>query len=146
MRKPNSTAPYNNFWESTKGAAGGFFYALRHEKKVRQVFISLMATMAICIIADVGYFQILMVIFSWVVCLICEIFNTALEKVLDYAAGKEFHLLVKQGKDYASACTFVAIVFAVSLTLFVLWGRYFGDNPPHAPTFQTASSIQSIPD
>ena len=97
MRKPNSTAPYRNFIESTLGAANGFLDALRAEKKVRQVFIAMIAASIICMIADVGYFQILMVIFSWVLGLICEIFNTALEKALDYACGKEFHPLVRQG-------------------------------------------------
>jgi len=124
MRKPNSTAPYKNIWESTKGAAYGLFDAIRSEKKIRQVFFLMVGVTVICMIADVGYFQILMVVFSWVIALICEMFNTALEKALDYASGKEFHLLIKQGKDYAGACTFVALVFAGSLAIFVLSERY----------------------
>lgn len=126
MRKPNSTEKYNNLWESTVGAATGLIDAIKTEKKIRQVFIAMVVATVICMIGDVGYFQILMVIFSWVVALICEMFNTALEKALDYTCDKEYHPLVRQGKDYAGACTFVAITFAVSLCLFVLWGRYFG--------------------
>ena len=82
------------------------------------------AVTTVCIVANVGYFQILMVLFSWVVALICEIFNTALEKALDYASGKEYHPLIRDGKDYASACTFVALVFAGTLALFLLWNRF----------------------
>jgi len=126
MREKNSTKPYTNFWESTKGAASGFFYALRQEKKVRQTFYALIIAVVLCVFADVGYFQILIVILSWMICLICEIFNTALEKGLDYACDKEFHPLVKQGKDYASACTFISVVFAVCLTVMVVWSRHFG--------------------
>ena len=58
---------------------------------------------------------------SWVVSLICELFNTALEKAMDYTSGKEYHVLIRQGKDYAAACTFAALVFAGCLTLFVLY-------------------------
>ena len=124
MRKPNSTAPYNNLWESTKGAAHGFYDAIVTEKKIRQVFLFMVGTTIVCMIADVGYFQILMVVFSWVIALICEMFNTSLEKALDYASGKEYHVLIRQGKDYAGACTFVALVFAGFLAVFVLTQRY----------------------
>jgi diacylglycerol kinase len=105
---------------STITAARGFYDAVRTEHKIRWVVLAAVAVTAICVIADVGYFQILMIIFSWVVALICEMFNTALEKALDLASGKEYHPLVRAGKDYAAACTFVAIVFAGSLALFVI--------------------------
>lgn len=110
-----------SLWTSTVNAAQGLFSAVRSEKKVRQVVIAMTASTAVCMVADVGYFQILMVVFSWVLSLICEMFNTAIEKALDYACGKSYHPLVRQGKDYAAACTFVALCFAGSLTLFVLW-------------------------
>ena len=143
MRKPDSTEAYHNLWESTVGAATGFFYALKTEKKIRQVFIAMAVAVVICVIGDVGYFQILMVIFSWVLALICEMFNTAIEKALDYSCDKEFHPLVRQGKDYAGACTFVALVFAVSLSLIVLWGRHVEKKVPRERTFEV-SNLSSV--
>lgn len=139
MRKSNCTDKYNNIWESTVGAATGFCAAIRHEAKIRIVFLFLVGVTAVCMIADVGYFQILMIIFSWVVALICEIFNTAMEKALDYASGKEYHPLIRQGKDYAAACTFVSLVFASSLTLFVLWERYIEEGRLRTKTFRAVS-------
>ena len=123
MRNPNSTEKYGNFWESTVGAASGLWDAIRTENKVRQVFIIMAAVTAVCFVADVGYFQILMVIFSWVLAFVCEMFNTALEKAVDFACGERFHPLIKQAKDYAAACTFVALIFAGNLSLFVLLDR-----------------------
>lgn len=125
MRKPGSTEKYRTLWQSTVGAANGFYQAVRDEKKIRQVFFAMVIATAVCSVFDVGYFQILMVIFSWIVSFICETFNTALEKALDFAAGNQYHELIRQGKDYASACTFVSLLFAGSLTLFVLWDRIF---------------------
>jgi diacylglycerol kinase (ATP) len=136
MRDPKSTEKYSNLWESTQGAAKGFYLAIKEEDKIRQVFLCMCAVVVVCMIGDVGYFQILMVIFSWVLALICEIFNTALEKALDFSCNKEFHPLVRQGKDYAAACTFVALVFAGSLTFFVLWGRHSGKDYPREKTFE----------
>ena len=106
-------------------AATGFIHAVKTEKKIRQVVLVMSGMTAICAVSDVGYFQILMIIFSWVVALICEIFNTALEKALDYASGKEYHPLIRDGKDYASACTFIALIFAGTLTLVILVNRFF---------------------
>jgi len=136
MRPRNSTEKYKNLWESTLGAARGLFFAIKEEKKICQVFVALVVATTVCGIADIGYFQILMVIFSWVLALICEIFNTALEKALDYTSGREFHPLIREGKDYAAACTFVALTFAVSLTAFVLWERYKGPQRLHEQTFE----------
>ncbi|MCR4338018.1 MAG: diacylglycerol kinase family protein [Candidatus Omnitrophica bacterium] len=143
MRKPGCTEKYSNLLESTIGAACGLFYAIRTEKKIRQVFLCMVGFTIICMIADVGYFQILMIIFSWVLALICEIFNTALEAALDYACNKEFHPLIRQGKDYAAACTFVALVFAIFLTLFVLWERHFGEGYPRTKTFEVTASLEN---
>ncbi len=44
---------------------------------------------------------------------------------LDYASGKEFHPLIRDGKDYASACTFVSVLFASLLSLCILAERLF---------------------
>ena len=115
----------HSFLASTVCAARGLLSAVRSEKKVRHVVLATALVVAACMAADVGYFQILMIVFSWVLALICEIFNTALEKALDYSSGKEFHPLIGQGKDYASACTFVSVVFASLLSSFILWDRFF---------------------
>jgi diacylglycerol kinase (ATP) len=125
MRKPNSTEKNHTLWESTVGAAGGFVDAVRNEKKIRQVLVATIVASSVCAVADVGYFQILMVLFSWVVSFICETFNTAIEKAVDYSCGTQYHPLIREAKDYASACTFVSLIFAGSLTLFVLYDRLF---------------------
>ena len=144
MRKPDSTEKYTNIIESTIGAACGLYYAIRTEHKIREVFICLTLAIIICMIGDVGYFQILIVIFSWVLALICEMFNTALEKALDYTSGMKFHPLIREGKDYAAACTFVALVFAVLLTGFVLYERYKDSGRhPHEETYRTVSPPES---
>jgi diacylglycerol kinase (ATP) len=139
MRDPNSTEKYKNICESTVGAATGLWRAIRTEHKIRQVFVCLIVAITICKIADVGYFQILIVIFSWVLALICEMFNTALEKALDYTCGMVFHPLIRQGKDYAAACTFVALLFALALTSFVLWDRHINQEGPREKTFQAVT-------
>jgi len=117
------TGTNSSLLKSTICAARGFVSAVRTEKKIRQVVIAASIVTAVCVVADVGYFEIFMVIFSWVVALICETFNTALEKALDYASGKEYHPLIRDGKDYASACTFIAIIFASALAVCVLWNK-----------------------
>jgi diacylglycerol kinase len=144
MRDRKSTEKYRSFLESTIAAGCGLIDAIRREKKIRQVFVCLIVATITGAWADVGYFQILMVIFSWVVALICETFNTAIENALDYASGKEYHPLIKKGKDYAAACTFVSVTFAVLLSLFVLWDRYYGEAHPRAKTYEATPSPRGV--
>lgn len=125
VRKPRSTEKYSNLIESSVGAFFGFRDAIMTETKIRYVFWCLVIAILLCIAADISFLPSLLVVFSWVLGLICEMFNTAVEKVLDYASGTEYHTLVRQGKDYAAACTFVAIVFASALTALVLLNRHF---------------------
>lgn len=125
MRSPDSTEKCHTLWDSAVTAVCGFGNAVRHEKKVRHVLLAMLVATVISVIADVGYFQISLLLVAWMLPLICELFNTALEKALDYTAGKEIHPLIRQGKDYGSACTFVALTFAIGLTLCAVVGRVY---------------------
>lgn len=122
MEKPH-LSKNSTLLKSTVTAAMGLFHAVKTERKIRQVVVAGILVTAVCVVVKIGYFQTMMVIFSWVIALICEMFNTALEKALDYASGKEYHPLIRDGKDYASACTFIALVFAGSLAIFLIIDR-----------------------
>ena len=52
--------------------------------------------------------------------------NETLEKAMDYASGKEFHPLIKLGKDYAAGSVFLLSVLATFVSLFILGTHYAG--------------------
>lgn len=50
---------------------------------------------------------------------IAEAFNTAIEKVCDYACGEEWHQLIKHAKDISAAAVLMAVVVSICISLFV---------------------------
>jgi diacylglycerol kinase len=123
MRPPDCTDKNANFFDSTLSAACGFWDAVRKESKVRQVVVASVLALSVAGWARPGLVLFIFTLGAWVLALICELFNTALEKGLDYACKSEIHPLIREGKDYAAACTFVSTLFAAGLTLFILYRR-----------------------
>ena len=85
MRKPNSIEKFHTLWDSTKNAAYGLIDAVRSEKKVRQVVVAMAIAGGVAVAANVGFFETVFVLFAWNLALICEIFNHALEKAVDFS-------------------------------------------------------------
>lgn len=112
------------FLRSWTIAAKGLVTVFKHELKVRFGFSVALASLAAAIWLNVSFLEILFILYAWAQVLVGEIFNTALEKAMDYAAGKEFHPLIKRGKDYAAASVFLLSCLATFVTLFILF-KYF---------------------
>ena len=61
---------------------------------------------------------------SWMLVLIVELLNSAIEAAID-RFGDEQHKLSGRAKDIASAAVFVSISLAVLVWALILWPRYF---------------------
>jgi|GEM_PF-1443186 len=110
----------SSMMRSIKVASLGFLLALRSEKSVRRIFICGASAVLICVFLGAGYLETTFLAFAWMICMTFEIFNTALEKAMDYACGKEYHPLIKKGKDFAGASVFIASSFALVLSLVII--------------------------
>ena len=121
----NNIGKNPTFWKSTAIAAGGFVHVFRNERKVRLAFVVAVLFTSLAIWMKASHIETLFILIAWIQVIVGEIFNTSLEKVMDYAAGKEFHTLIKRGKDYAAASVFVLSVLASFVTTFILGMNYF---------------------
>ena len=93
------------------------YYAL-FEKAFRiELFISIFIS-PILLYVDIDIVKKSIIIFSWMLVLITEIINTAIEKTVDRVSN-ERHILSKQAKDLASASVFLAIINFLIIT-FIL--------------------------
>ncbi len=108
------------FSKSTIIAARGFVTVFKSEKKIRLAFTVTLIFVALAVLMKVSYLETLLILFAWIQVIVGEIFNTSLEKAMDYASGKEFHPLIKRGKDYAAASVFVLSILASFISLFIL--------------------------
>lgn len=111
------------FWRSTVIAARGFLQVFQCEGKIRFAFVVLSLCLVLAFWLNVSYLETVFILVVWIQVIVGEIFNTSLEKAMDYASGKEFHPLIKRAKDYAAASVFVLSVLASSITLFILGMR-----------------------
>ena len=124
MKNSKSTGKNLTFWKSTSIAARGFVQVFQSEKKVRLAFIVAFIFTYLAILVKVSHLEILFILFTWIQVIVGEIFNTSLEKAMDYASDKEFHPLIRRGKDYAAASVFVLTVLASSISIFIIGIKY----------------------
>ncbi len=123
--KKKSIGKNPTFFKSTLTAARGFVTVVKNEKKIRLAFAvtAIFVGLALCI--KVSWYGTLFILFAWVQVIVGEIFNTSLEKAMDYSSNKEFHPLVKYAKDYAAASVFVLSILASFVSLFILGLKFF---------------------
>jgi len=107
---------------SIKWSLAGFVYAFKHEQAFRlEVYAVLVLTpLAIYISKDCN--QFLWLFFSAHLVLVAELFNTAIEAVID-RIGKDHHLLAKHAKDAGSAAVFYTIIMAIIVWSVIIYKR-----------------------
>jgi diacylglycerol kinase (ATP) len=109
------------FAEATNCSVAGLQAALRHQRAVRQeVLVLLLVIPAGFWLGDSGVERALL-IGSWLLVLVVEIINSAIETVVD-RVGLERNELSGRAKDLGSAAVFLAIVLAGVVWLLVAGG------------------------
>ncbi|MCI5144499.1 MAG: diacylglycerol kinase [Candidatus Electrothrix sp. AR3] len=105
-----------HFFQSFGYSIAGFSAAFKHEIAFRQeIFFFCILTPLALLLGDNGVKQALL-IGSLMLVLIVELFNSAVEAVVD-RISKERHPLAGRAKDLASAAVFLAIVNTI-----LTWG------------------------
>ena len=125
MGNKRNTGKNLTFSKSVAIAAHGFVTVFKNEAKVRLSFLVAFIFVSLAIWIKVSYIELFLILFAWAQVVVGEIFNTSLEKAMDYASDKEFHPLSELGKDYAAGSVFVLSVFASCSSLFIIGIKYF---------------------
>lgn len=119
----------NNLLVSLQFALTGIFTAIKEERNIRRHLLS-----AFFVILAGLFFQIdrsdWMMIFLAVFLVIAgELFNSAIENVVDLASDYSFYMRAKRAKDMAAGAVLVLSGFAVIVGLFVflpeIWSLVF---------------------
>lgn len=102
-------------------AINGLCHAYRSDKSFRmEVNYGIPAYLVLgWYFAPLSHWEVLILIFSYLLILIVELVNTAFETMIDHLHPHE-HAIVGKSKDIASAAVFIAFLFAflVIATLF----------------------------
>lgn len=105
-------------WRATGFSLLGLQAAFRHEQAFRLEVYGLLIVIPLGLWLGEGGIEKVLLIGSWLIVMIAEIMNSAIEAVVD-RIGSEPHELSGRAKDMASAAVMIALILA-GLTWFML--------------------------
>lgn len=97
----------------------GFRKCFKHEEAFRQEVFASFVMVPLGIWLGDGGLERALLVGSWLIVLIVELLNSAVEATVD-RVGTEHHKLSGRAKDIASAAVFMSIVFTVAVWALVL--------------------------
>jgi len=98
-------------WRATGYSLKGLRAAFQHEQAFRQEVYILLLVVPLGLFLGDGVLEKVLLISSWLIVMIAELMNSAVEAVVD-RIGSEPHELSGRAKDIASAAVMVALVLA----------------------------------
>lgn len=98
----------------------GFKSAWQYEHAFRQELMLMIAATIVALILPVSAFEKLLLIGVFVLTLIVELINSAIEAVVD-RISLERHALSKNAKDFGSAAVLLTLLLAAATWLIILW-------------------------
>lgn len=101
-------------------ALAGLAYALRTQPNMRFHLGAALAVLAVAFILGVGKSELLFLLLAIILVFLAEMFNTALEAVVDLASP-QFHPLAKAAKDVAAGAVLLAALYSVVVGLVVFY-------------------------
>ena len=116
------------FLKSFKYAIEGFLHCVRRERNFRIHLLATALVITLAAIFELQTFEIIALIFAIALVLVCEMFNTAIERAIDAIkeCSKEnetdkLDRLRKISKDVAAGAVFVSAIFAavVGVVIFL---------------------------
>ncbi len=118
MKSPSLLASFKYAWE-------GIAHAFRTQRNFRiHVLVSSAVGVAVRLLR-VGAAEWAILILTVGLVFLAELFNTAIEAIVDHVAP-EFHALAKIAKDCAAGAVFVAALAAVGVGVAILGPRLLG--------------------
>jgi len=125
--------PLNGF----KYAIEGIVHVFRTQRHMRFHFLTLVLVLVVSLAFDLSRDEVLVLLFTVTLVLAAEMFNTAIEAVVDLVT-QTYHPLAKFAKDIAAGAVLITVVNALSVGFLLFLGggrlktlpRDLGVHPP----------------
>jgi len=114
----------NKLIKSFSYAIEGMTFALTTQRNMRIHFSVAFLAMLLSLLFDLSKLEIVLVFFSIIMVVAAELFNTAVEAVVDLVTS-DYHPLAKIAKDVAAAAVLLTAVHAVIVGFFVFFDKLF---------------------
>lgn len=110
-----------SFWQSLKYAWRGIGEAVRTERNFRIHLSMAGLVLWAALLVKLDAIKLAMLFFTISLVLVCELINTALERVVDLCSG-EYHPLARVAKDVAAGAVLLASINAVIMGILIFGG------------------------
>lgn len=112
--------------ESFNFAIEGIVSSLRSEKNMRIHILASILTIVLAIATNVSKIELIFLIFSISLVLMCELFNTAVESIIDMVQDK-YHPLAKKAKDISAGAVLISCTNAILVGYFIFINQFKTD-------------------
>lgn len=139
-----------SLFDSFNNAIYGIVRAIKTEKNLKIHFTLAILALVIALFFDLNTVELLLLIFCIVLVIVAELFNTAIEAVVDLASSKKLHALAKRAKDIAAGAVFVTATNAVVVSYVLFYTKIPKDSwnvfekIKHMPYYITLISITVV--
>ena len=109
--------PLNGF----KYAIEGVVHVFRTQRHMRFHFLTMVLVLLMSLVFELSKEEVLVLLFTITLVLMAEMFNTAVEAVVDLVT-QQYHPLAKFAKDIAAGAVLIATVNALAVGLLLFFG------------------------
>lgn len=112
-----------NVWSSLEFALSGIWTAFKRERNMRKHAVSAVIAVIAGLFFQISEFEWLFLLLSVFLVFMGELFNSAIENVVDLAADYDFHMRAKRAKDMGAGAVLVISGFALLVGAFIFLPR-----------------------
>ena len=123
--KPTPKTGIPRLWAAFLYSLDGLRSAVRHEEAFRQELYTIAVLLVVLLFLPLSYVSKGLLLFATILVLIVELFNSAIETVVDIASP-EYHKLAKRAKDLGSAAVMVSLMLAGLLWIGAIVSLFTG--------------------
>jgi diacylglycerol kinase (ATP) len=109
---------FHGFWESLRLAATGIAYLFVYHRNMRIIFLSGIAVFLLGIILKLKGMELVSIFIAVTLVFVAEIFNTAIEMMLDMTTRK-YNPMIKLIKDIAAAVVLITSLSAIAVGIIL---------------------------
>ena len=114
---------------SLEFALTGIFTAIKEERNMRKHALAAFLAIVFGLVFQISEFEWLFLLLSIFLVFMAELFNSAIENVVDLASDYQFYMRAKRAKDMAAGAVLVISGFALIVGLIVflpkIWHLFF---------------------
>lgn len=131
---------FHKLKESLKIAIGGIVYLFVYHRNMRIIFLTGMLALLLGLYLKLKGIELVILCITITLVFMAEIFNTAIEMIIDIHTDKK-HVLIKLVKDIAAGVVLIACINALAVGYFLFARKIFKVTPAFAAV-PTAAQIQ----